>query len=186
MPMQLDPCSGLYLPEAPARKRFHPNPESMPPVDPSFVYKLNRIADRVGYGLRVYWMKEMRIYGIQSKRADGLWVTEFAAYDAEAACEGNPYPFMVLDDRVLKEFCEASLEIQYGTGDLKKDMALRDAAKDAEIEQLERKEHQESLDQIMLAVTGNDPKRFDKWVHSEPGLKFTGGWPGADLSKASA
>lgn len=187
-----DPDRGIFLPPNLGRYKAGPNPTSQPPLDPIWQKKLDRVADRIGVQLRWHWMGQDHthgapayIWGIQQKGPRG-WQTVFCWYDEKGQHEGNHFPFLPIDDRALKEFCEASLRIKYDTGDEDKDLRLSHA--DADAARIARKERSDAKQVELIAnvIAGGDTKRFGRLLahedmHAGPGVRFTEFFAGADL-----
>lgn len=88
-----------------------------PPENPSrpFLHHIEAIGRRMGDTYRLHWKPEQGIWHIQRRINGDRWQSVFMAYDAVRAHEGNPYPFMPLDMRVVEEFAQSCLEIRYDT-----------------------------------------------------------------------
>lgn len=177
--VEYDPTRGLFLPASAKQKvQAGPNPDRKPmDPDPVWVMKLNEIGRRVGRRYRFYWMQEMGIWGIQVHVAGDHWKTEFCNYDEETQWTGNMYPYRPIDERCLREFCESDLKIKYGTGDLAKDQALRDADIDAKEKAAKEKATKRRIELNEAIASGGDPTRYRRFIdhadmHHGPGVRF--------------
>lgn len=188
-----DPDKGLIRTDVqPVRYKAGPNPTSQPPLDPVWIRKLNRIADRIGAGLRWHWMGNdgtfgapACIWGIQQKMPRG-WQTVFCLYDELGQHEGNKFPFQQIDDRALREFCESSLRIKYGTGDEDEDLRLHNEATDKLDADRKAATAASRPELIANVIAGGDTKRFAQLLrheemHAGPGVRFQQFFAGADL-----
>jgi hypothetical protein len=148
------------------------NPDKPPPLDPFMVSELKRLGHAVGKEYRWHWMEVSRIWSIEVRVNADKWQTVFAVYDEDKACEGTWEPYKHPDRRDLEEFCESDLAIRYGTGDLDKDMALRNKEVDERGEMKKAKAHADNLMAIFQAVTRGDPKRHDRFLDHVGGHTF--------------
>lgn len=178
-------ATGLHLPPG-ARPEPPPNPDFAPSVSDGFRLRLATVADRIGKRLRPYWMQKMRIHGIQEQQPNGQWATIFACYDEDAATATHPYPYRPLDERAIKELCEACLEIRYNTGDRDKDKMLRDRDADERVAKAKETSDQQQVEEIAARISNGDSKRMGKLIRHEQingvgGDGFREFFPGADL-----
>ncbi len=177
-----DPGRGLFVPGvapgAEPRYKAGPNPLSPPSIEPSMIDELRRVSSRTGRQLRFYWMKYDLIWGIQVLEPGNRWETICCNYDENGAWEKNPYPYRAIDKRFIDELCEADLKQKYGTGDIVKDHALRDADIAKKAADQKAKNFEQGAATIEAMVTGGDPRRFFRLLgheqtHNGPGVKFT-------------
>lgn len=162
-----------------------PNPESPPPVDPSFLRRLDDVSRRVGRPHRPHWMRENRIWGIQARGDDGQWNTVLAVYDEQTQWEGNQFPYRPLDERTIRELCEAALEIKYDTGDIDRDRALHAESEKQRLANIKDRRDVAEVERIAALVTGTDPARFERFAkhvgYHGADVGFTEFFPGADI-----
>lgn len=129
-----------------------PNPTSAPPVDPSFLYHLARISARLGQEHRPKWNQRGGHWDIQVRTENGEYVTVFAAYDEVRAWEGNMYPYMPLDMRVIDEFANSCLELKYDTKTIEEARHLDELAREAIAEREEARESEQQAQHIQHLI----------------------------------
>jgi hypothetical protein len=197
-----DEAADLEEAMATAKRRLFPqevprNPDRAPPLDPFVVTELQRMGRAVDAEFRWHFMMDAngegnRCWSIQKRVSVDHWVPVYICYDGDKACEGNWTPYKHPDASDLLDFWKTDLAKRFNTGDVKKDLALRNKEKDEEMAAKKKKLHEEGLMDIFLKISGGDPRRKERFLnhaaqHTPDGCGFKEFYSvGIDLKKGGS